>query len=57
MYTEPDFTDKEHEKAWLIRVAVNISKDMQKQLLDIYFPDRELPDEEFLQIIDYNACF
>lgn len=26
----PEFADEEHEKAWLIRVAVNISKDMRR---------------------------
>lgn len=30
LYTEPEFSDEEHEKAWLIRVAVNISKDMRR---------------------------
>lgn len=28
--TKPDFSDEEHEKAWLIRVAVNVSKDMRR---------------------------
>lgn len=28
MTKAPDFTDSEHEKAWLIRVATNICKDM-----------------------------
>lgn len=27
---QPDFSDEEHEKAWLIRVAVNVSKDMRR---------------------------
>lgn len=27
---QPEFSDEEHEKAWLIRVAVNISKDMRR---------------------------
>lgn len=30
LYTQPEFSDEEHEKAWLIRVAVNISKDMRR---------------------------
>lgn len=30
LYHQPEFADKEHEKAWLIRVAVNISKDMRR---------------------------
>lgn len=28
MEKRPDFTSEEHEKAWLIQVAVNISRDM-----------------------------
>ena len=28
MEKKPDFHDEEHEKAWLIRVATNISRDM-----------------------------
>ena len=27
---QPQFADKEHEKAWFIRVAINISKDMRR---------------------------
>lgn len=44
---KPEFSDKEHEKAWLIRVAVNISKDIKRfqhrhpvvsmELLEDYF--------------------
>ena len=31
MTKAPDFTDSEHEKAWLIRVATNICKDTLRQ--------------------------
>lgn len=30
LYTKPEFSDEEHKKAWLIRVSVNISKDMRR---------------------------
>lgn len=30
LYNHPEFSDEEHEKAWMIRVAVNISKDMRR---------------------------
>lgn len=33
MTKAPVFTDSEHEKAWLIRVATNISKNMRKYRL------------------------
>lgn len=48
---QPKFSDKEHEKAWLIRVAVNISKDMRRfqqrhpkvsmEQLEDYYESRE----------------
>lgn len=30
IYKKPDFNDETHEKAWLLRVAINISKNMLK---------------------------
>ena len=47
-YNEPEFSDEEHEKAWLIRVAVNISKDMRR------FQNRH-PKVYLEQIEDYHT--
>lgn len=32
IYKSPQFSDDEHEKAWLIRIAVNVCKDMLRSI-------------------------
>ncbi len=49
---QPDFSDREHQKAWLIRVTVNCCKDSLKKAyrrdlpLDPHLPHREMPTGE-----------
>lgn len=42
--TDKRFNDKEHEKAWLIRVTVNMSRNLRKKLAKSE-PASEMPDK------------
>ena len=46
MRTEPAFKDREHEKAWLIRVTINISRNMRKKQSRIQPLDLDVPEPE-----------
>lgn len=44
---KPNFENEEHEKAWLIRVSINLSKD---KLKSSYFKNTEPLDDTFIQV-------
>ena len=48
METRPDFANKEHEKAWLMKVAVNICKNMHKS----FWSKNVIKDEEVLRYME-----
>ena len=61
---QPNFRDQQHEKAWFIRVTINITKDMYKAAAyskradeEEYMAKDDISDSDFIAEIERKAVF
>ena len=61
---QPNFRDEQHEKAWFIKVTINITRDMYKSAahskradFDEAAAEDEMTDSEFIEQVEQRAVF